>query len=79
MGRRIELSIHGKLYFVLVIFVGMNLSIAAITSDLKLTHMSFTDIRIFLSRVRNLYHMFKTLVGQCRIYLRAKCMLKIYD
>ena len=37
MRRRIELSIHGKLYFVLVIFVGMNLSIAAVTSDLKLT------------------------------------------
>ena len=31
------MSIHGKLYFVLVIFVGINLSIAAITSDLKLT------------------------------------------
>ena len=30
--------------FVLVIFVGMNLSIAAITSDLKLTHMSLTDM-----------------------------------
>ena len=25
-------------------FVGMNLSIAAITSDLKLTHMSFTGM-----------------------------------
>ena len=25
-------------------FVGMNLSIAAIASDLKLTHMSFTDM-----------------------------------
>ena len=44
MRRRIELSIHGKLYFVLVIFVGMNLSIAAITSGLKLAHMSFTDM-----------------------------------
>ena len=44
MRRPIELSIHGKLYFVLVIFVGMNLSIAAITSDFKLTHMSFTDM-----------------------------------
>ena len=31
------------------------------------------------SRVRNLYHMLKTLVGQCRIYLRAKSKLKIYD
>ena len=39
--------IHGKLYFVLVIFVGMNLSIAAITSDLKLTHMSFTDMLLW--------------------------------
>ena len=28
--------ILGKLYFVLVIFVGINLSIAAMTSDLKL-------------------------------------------
>ena len=34
--RRIDRSIHGKLHFVLVIFVG-NLSIAAIDSDLKLT------------------------------------------
>ena len=34
--------------------------------------------RVFLSRVRNLYHMLKTLVGQCCIYLRAKCTL-IYD
>ena len=34
--------IHAKLYFVLVIFVGMNLSIAAITSDLKLTVTRWT-------------------------------------
>ena len=40
MRRLIELSIHGKLYFVLVIFDGIILSIAASTSDLKLTHMS---------------------------------------
>ena len=38
-----------------------------------------TLFRVFLSRVRNLYHVLKTLVGQCRIYLRAKCTLKIYD
>ena len=43
MRRLIELSIHGKLYFVLVIFDGINLSIAASTSDLKLTHMALTD------------------------------------
>ena len=41
--RLIELSIHGKLYFVLVIFDGINLSIAALTSDLKLTNVSLTD------------------------------------
>ena len=40
----IEWSIHGKLYFDLVIFVGINLSIATRTSDLKLTHISSTDI-----------------------------------
>lgn len=42
----------------------------------------YTCIRlnmVFLSRVRNLYHMLNTLVGQCRIFLRAKCTLKIYD
>ena len=39
-----EQSIHGKLYFVLVIFVCINLSIAMRTSDLKLTHMSLTDM-----------------------------------
>ena len=38
------MSIHGKLYVVLVIFVGRNLSIAAMTSDLKLTHISLTDV-----------------------------------
>ena len=38
-----ELSIDGKLYFVLVIFDGINLSIAVSTLDLKLTHMSLTD------------------------------------
>ena len=42
--RLIKWSIHGKLYFVLVIFVGINLLIATRTSDLKLTHISFTDI-----------------------------------
>ena len=42
MRRSIELSILGKLYFVLVIFEGINLSIAASTSDLKLTNMSLT-------------------------------------
>ena len=35
MERLIELSIHGKLYFVLVSFDGINLSIAAMTSDLN--------------------------------------------
>ena len=43
MRRLIELSIHGNLYFVLVIFVGINFSKAAMISDLKLTHMSLTD------------------------------------
>ena len=43
MRRLIELSIHGELYFVLVIFDGINLSIAAMTSDLKLTHMTLHD------------------------------------
>ena len=43
MRRLIKVSIHGKLYFVLVIFVGINLSIAVMTSDLKLTHRSLTD------------------------------------
>ena len=43
MRRLIEVWIHGKLYFVLVIFVGINLSIAAMTLDLKLTHMLLTD------------------------------------
>ena len=44
-----------------------------------ITSFRIGDTRVFPSRVRNLYHMLKTLVGQCRIYLRAKCMLKIYD
>ena len=38
------MSIHGKLYFILVIYVGINLLIAAMTSDFKLTHMSLTDV-----------------------------------
>ena len=43
MRRLTELSIHGKLYFVMVMFDGINLSIAAITSDLKPAYMSLTD------------------------------------
>ena len=38
--------------------------------------------RVFLSRVRNLYHMLKTLVGQScpmsYLLIHAKCTLKIY-
>ena len=34
---------------------------------------------ISIERVKNLYHMLKTLVGQCRIYLHTKSTLKIYD
>ena len=30
-------------------------------------------------RVKNLYHMLKTLVDQCRIYLHTKSTFKIYD
>ena len=32
-----------------------------------------------IERVKNLYHMLKTLVGQCRIYLHTKSTFKIYD
>ena len=32
-----------------------------------------------IQRVKSLYQMFKTLVGQCRIYLNTKCTLKIYN
>ena len=45
MRRLIDLSIHGELYF--VFFDGINLSIAASTSDLKLTHMSLTDMLLW--------------------------------
>ena len=34
--------------------------------------------KVFLYNVRILYYMFKTLVGQCRIYSHAKCTFKIY-
>lgn len=42
--RRLIMSIHGKLYLIFVIFEGIYLSMAAIKSDLKLTHLSSTDI-----------------------------------
>ena len=32
-----------------------------------------------IERVKNLYHMLKTLVGQCCIYLHTKSTFKIYD
>ena len=32
-----------------------------------------------IERVKNLYHMLNTLVGQCRIYLHTKSTFKIYD
>ena len=32
-----------------------------------------------IERVKNLYHMLKTLVGQCHIYLHTKSTFKIYD
>ena len=32
-----------------------------------------------IERVKNLNHMLKTLVGQCRIYLHTKFTFKIYD
>ena len=42
--RLIVASIHGTEYFVLVIFDGINLSIASKKPVLNLTHMSLTDM-----------------------------------
>ena len=59
MRRLIELSIHGELYFVLVIFDGINLSIAASTSDLP--HM-LLECPALIDQRKVLYPELKSLV-----------------
>ena len=45
---------------------------------LSTTDHKFQYTSLFLHRVRNLYQMFKTVLGQCRIYAHIKCSFKMY-
>ena len=45
----------------------------------ELQRQDHFDQGLSIERVKNLYHMLKTLVGQCRIYLHTKSTFKIHD
>ena len=81
MRRRIELSIHGKLYFVLVIFVGMNLSIAEITSDgvtQPRIHACKKMVKIRRLNISSFYRNFKLIQNIMLTYTASADLTNIY-